>query len=159
MPGTIRCISLWQPWASLVALGAKTIETRHWPTSYRGPIAVHAAKTTRGVGRIGDVLALGDFEVERDRSGLLLRGPSLAWPYRLPLGAVVAVGRLDAVDVMDEAVIRAVPEAERPYGHYAYGRFAWRLADVRPLRQPVEVTGRQGLFDVPLAALPEEVRP
>jgi hypothetical protein len=40
----MRAISLHQPWASAVALGAKTIETRHWPTDYRGPIAIHAAK-------------------------------------------------------------------------------------------------------------------
>jgi hypothetical protein len=42
---TIKAISLWQPWASLMALGLKRHETRHWPTAYRGPIAIHAAKT------------------------------------------------------------------------------------------------------------------
>jgi hypothetical protein len=40
----MKAISLWQPWATLVAIGAKTIETRGWSTSYRGPIAIHAAK-------------------------------------------------------------------------------------------------------------------
>ena len=35
---------MWQPWASLIAIGAKQIETRHWPTKYRGPIAIHTAK-------------------------------------------------------------------------------------------------------------------
>jgi hypothetical protein len=38
-----RVLSLWQPWASLVALGVKTIETRSWSTKYRGPLAIHAA--------------------------------------------------------------------------------------------------------------------
>ena len=42
--GLIPCLSLWQPWASLIAIGAKHIETRHWKTDYRGPIAIHAAK-------------------------------------------------------------------------------------------------------------------
>lgn len=36
-------LTLWQPWASLIALGAKTIETRGWSTSHRGRIAIHAA--------------------------------------------------------------------------------------------------------------------
>lgn len=40
----MKAISLWQPWATLIATGAKQIETRSWATSYRGPIAIHAAK-------------------------------------------------------------------------------------------------------------------
>ena len=40
----MRAISLWQPWASAIAVGAKRVETRHWSTPYRGPLAIHAAK-------------------------------------------------------------------------------------------------------------------
>ncbi len=36
----MKAISLHQPWASLIADGFKTIETRHWPTSYRGPLLI-----------------------------------------------------------------------------------------------------------------------
>lgn len=39
----IRTLTLWQPWASLVALGVKTIETRSWSTRHRGPLYIHAA--------------------------------------------------------------------------------------------------------------------
>ena len=42
--GTMKAISLWQPWASAVARRAKFNETRHWATSYRGTLAIHAAK-------------------------------------------------------------------------------------------------------------------
>lgn len=40
----MKAITLWQPWASLIAIGAKKYETRSWKTNYRGPIAIHAAK-------------------------------------------------------------------------------------------------------------------
>lgn len=40
----MKAITLWQLWASLLACGAKKYETRSWATSYRGPIAIHAAK-------------------------------------------------------------------------------------------------------------------
>ena len=40
----MKALTLWQPWASLIAVGAKTIETRSWSTKYRGPLAIHAAK-------------------------------------------------------------------------------------------------------------------
>lgn len=39
----MKAITLWQPWASLLACGAKQYETRSWATNYRGPIAIHAA--------------------------------------------------------------------------------------------------------------------
>lgn len=41
----MKVLTLHQPWASLVALGVKTIETRSWSTQYRGPLAIHAAAT------------------------------------------------------------------------------------------------------------------
>ena len=40
------CISLWQPYASLIACGAKPFETRHWaaPARFIGQrVAIHAA--------------------------------------------------------------------------------------------------------------------
>lgn len=39
----MKALTLWQPWASLVALGEKKIETRTWSTTYRGTLAIHAS--------------------------------------------------------------------------------------------------------------------
>jgi hypothetical protein len=41
----MKALSLWQPWATLIALKKKQIETRSWRTTYRGPLAIHAAKS------------------------------------------------------------------------------------------------------------------
>ena len=40
----MKAITIWQPWGSAIAIEAKGYETRGWATSYRGPIAIHAAK-------------------------------------------------------------------------------------------------------------------
>lgn len=40
----LRCITLHQPYASLVARRLKRFETRSWKTSYRGPLAIHAGQ-------------------------------------------------------------------------------------------------------------------
>lgn len=40
----IKAISIKQPWANLIASGKKTIETRTWKTSYRGPILIVSSK-------------------------------------------------------------------------------------------------------------------
>ena len=40
----MKLLSLWEPWATLMAIGAKKIETRSWATSYRGWLAIQASK-------------------------------------------------------------------------------------------------------------------
>jgi hypothetical protein len=42
---TIKCLSVKQPWASLIVHGIKTIENRRWPCKHRGPLLIHAGKT------------------------------------------------------------------------------------------------------------------
>src|ERR1700733_9891559 len=43
----MKCISVWQPRASMIADGKKDFGYRSWPTKYRGPLLIHASKTTR----------------------------------------------------------------------------------------------------------------
>ena len=44
---TLKAISLWQPWASLIPLGLKHYETRSWKTNYRGKLLIcSTAKST-----------------------------------------------------------------------------------------------------------------
>lgn len=40
----IKAISLHQPWASMIAQGVKTIETRLWYTPYRGELLIVSTK-------------------------------------------------------------------------------------------------------------------
>ena len=40
----MKAVSIKQPWANLIADGQKTIETRTWPTKYRGPLLIVSSK-------------------------------------------------------------------------------------------------------------------
>jgi len=40
----MKAISVKQPWASMIARGEKTIETRTWTTKYRGPLLICSSK-------------------------------------------------------------------------------------------------------------------
>ena len=44
---TIRAITLHQPWASAIALGMKSYETRSWDCDTPGPVAIHAGKSVK----------------------------------------------------------------------------------------------------------------
>ncbi|MFL0196977.1 ASCH domain-containing protein [Clostridium sp. WILCCON 0269] len=41
----MKTLTLIQPWASLIALGEKKIETRSWRTNYHGELFIHAGKS------------------------------------------------------------------------------------------------------------------
>jgi hypothetical protein len=131
----VKALSLWQPWASLIAYEHKRVETRDWGTNYRGPLLIHAAKRwTREERDAADQLwpAVGRSEVE--------------WP--LPLGAVVAVARLAKCMRMTHGLIAETPAQEIAMGCWIPGRWAWYLTDVRRIQPAVPLRGRQGLFDV-----------
>ena len=128
----MKALTLTQPWASLVALGHKRVETRSWATNYRGPLAIHAAK--------GFPASARDFASEERALGRL--------PERLPLGAIVAVAVVTDVG-RTEHISPVISALERHLGDYTPGRYAWMLRNIRPLPEPVPLMGRLGLFHVP----------
>lgn len=133
----IRAISLWQPWATLIALGHKRYETRSWGTAYRGPLAIHAAKRPMGPDGRGLLVELDE-----------IHGISID-PRALPFGAIVAVGRLADCRQMSIDMCRSIWSAAGPefaVGGWAPGRWAWRLEDIRALPEPSPFRGAQGLF-------------
>lgn len=144
----MKCISLYQPWATLVAVGAKKIETRSWATTYRGPLAIHAGRTwTKELFDLSrrppfrDVLESGD--------GILrLVAGSAAYHWRdwLPLGKIVAV--VDLVDCRHISEHNAPPNPEMGFGDYTPGRWMWKLENVRRLEKPVPIRGRQRIFNI-----------
>jgi hypothetical protein len=54
----MKALSVRQPWASMIARGEKTIECRSWPTKYRGPLLICAAKKPYGSEPVGVAVAV-----------------------------------------------------------------------------------------------------
>jgi hypothetical protein len=40
----MKALTVLQPWAQLLILGAKRYETRSWKTKHRGPLLIHAGR-------------------------------------------------------------------------------------------------------------------
>ena len=151
----MKALTIRQPWASLIALGIKQVETRSWDTAYRGPLAIHASKSIPL--RIGRHATYGQYDLERDHAGLLLRGPDLAWPYRLPTGAVVAVVNLFQTCPTSSPEHRP-SDLERSLGWHGPGWFAWSLSSVSPLVSPITALGSRCLWNwTPPAGIAEQL--
>lgn len=129
----VKAASLWQPWASAIPLGLKRIETRHWKTNHRGPLAIHAAKRWTSGQRA-------------DWDRFKQHDPIIGLP--LTFGQVIAVCNL--IDIVPtEVLINFIGPTEERYGFYHPGRYGWLLADIQPLQRPFAYRGGQGIFNVP----------
>jgi hypothetical protein len=132
----MKVLSLTQPWATAVALGLKRWETRSWPTSFRGEVAIHAAKAFPKWAK--------EFAAETMK-GSNLKHLSMG----VPLGKIVCVCYLSACCKTRSLVLsEAISEQEQAWGDYAEGRFAFELRDVRELRVPVPAKGALGFWNV-----------
>ena len=133
----MKFLTLYQPWASLIACGAKQIETRSWATSYRGWLGICAAKMFPLPAR---------FLCGREPfTGTLIRA-GYGDPRDLPLGAVLVIVNLTCILTVTRALLANLSEEERAFGNYALGRRAWCSADTVRLPRPILCRGRQGLW-------------
>ena len=143
----MKAISLTQPWASLVAVGAKRIETRSWrPSSAVGEeIAIHASK-----GFPLDCRQLCE-------QTLFARSLKRSW-MQLPVGSVVAVARVVSFDTTERLLASGeLTPLEEAFGNYGPHRFGWRFEDIRPLSTPIECRGALGIWFLP-EAVEQQVR-
>lgn len=116
----MKALTLWQPWASLIADGRKLIETRPRPWYHTGPIAIHAG-------------------LHVDRAACLLFGYD---PDHIPRGVVLAVAdKYGCVQFPNPAT---PPD---PYGNFDAGRYGYLLRNVRRLALPNRAKGKQGFWD------------
>ena len=135
----MKCLTIRQPWATLIALGEKQIETRSWRTAYRGELAIHAGmQVNKAICRT------------EPYQSLLARYGYTA--DNLPTGKIIAVSRLaDCCEVTPELAKQGWPGCnEYVFGNYAEGRYAWKLEEVVPLAHPIPAKGRLGFWEYPV---------
>lgn len=121
----MRALTIQQPWAWAIAKGFKTIENRSWRPRLIEPgdvFAVHAAAAAPDA---------EDIEWLTGQVGR--RGKVPDW---FDCSCVVAL-------------VRFVGTTESSRSPWFSGPIGWELADAQRLRDPVECTGRLGLWELP----------
>lgn len=155
----MKALTIWQPWASLIVIGAKPYEFRSWkpPQWLIGQrIAIHAAARKVMPGEVADLAQR--LELHRQGRGDLVPHPCLrpatTRPFlellqrghQLPRSAILAtamVGEPKRGDEIAQEFGQPVLEDETPEGF----NWGWPLTDVRPLTPPYPTPGQQGLWD------------
>ena len=134
----MKCLSVRQPWAAWILLGAKDVENRTWSTRHRGPLLIHA-------GGMKDPWVTGhllDLPREARRPAQLM---SEYLRVKDPMGFMVAHARsaiLGQVELVDCRCGCASP-------WYEAGAIGWVLAEPVIFSEPIPYRGRLGLMNVP----------
>ncbi len=118
----MKCLTLIQPFASLIVDLRKLIETRSWATKYRGLIGIHAGAKI-------DKVACAAFGYHVPE---------------VPTSAVLGIGII--IDCVQFPSLLAPPDR---YGDFTPGRFGW-IFDKKSIHRfvkPIPAKGALGLWN------------
>ena len=135
----MKALTLHQPWASLIADGRKTIETRAWSLKRAlvgERIAIHAGKKIDGA------------HADKWYAG-----------HPVPVGAILCTARIDGFGCVKRSEagwatlawwygreeLDRLPIDE--FGDFSPGRYLWKLAEVEAVVPIARISGRQRLWD------------
>ncbi|WP_110955740.1 ASCH domain-containing protein [Anaerosinus massiliensis] len=161
----MKAITILEPWASLIACGAKKIETRSWRTHYRGKIAIHAAKSLKAWhmnlaweepifsalkehGYV-ETSAEGNTCISYEGLGCVIAIADLVDCARVTCRANLKIGNQEVGKaILENDMI--VTGKELAFGDFTYNRYAWKLDNVQPIT-PIAAKGQQRLWnwDIP----------
>ena len=139
-----KALTIIQPWATLIAVAAKKIETRSWKTNYRGEIYIHAGK------KIDRDFCYQDIS----KKVLNMHGYTTE---NLPTGVIIAKAKLvDCAKVVASKEGSAILEGDKQYivgnyefyfGNYEVGRYGWILQDIE-LINPIPAKGQLSIWNL-----------
>lgn len=152
----MKGLSLYNPHAQLVRIGAKKWETRPTRIHYRGAIAIQATATMPAAfaAHLDDPVFVGALLP----AGMRLDQLDFPLARRKALATFVYSCIVAVVEITDCISTRAWldqfegnPEMreEFAFGNYGLERFAWKMENLRTLAKPVPCPGAQGQWNVP----------
>lgn len=140
----MKVLSVRQPWAWAIIHGGKDIENRNWKTNYRGPLAIHA-------GQSFDFTAEELRNVLRGEYGNGLREMIHKFQQDDDIRGAI-IGTVNLIDCIPSYACKSPWKAGDDPDY-----FCWKLASPRPLREPIKVAGKLGIFEVPGVITPSHL--
>lgn len=126
--GLVKALTLQQPWATLIAIGDKEIETRKWhPKEDPGRLVICSSKKPLTGPAHERLLASQPFAE-------CLAG------RETPRSAMLAVATLARCERTEMLHIPEMGWPEVAFGDYSPGRWAWFLEDVVALPEPIPLS-------------------
>lgn len=137
----MKCISLLQPWAGLLALGIKGFETRSWNTKHRGVVAIHASARMPMEGRallneLHKLMPMKGFNHGHLRNICMTTG--------------CVLGEVEIIDTFSTdipwIVNSKINNIEKLMGDYSAGRYFWQCENPVLYTHPIPAKGALSLW-------------
>lgn len=129
----MKVLSLTEPFATLIKVKKKLVETRSWKTSYRGELYIHASSTKISKNWKNNNELMG-----------LVENSSLNY------GNIICKCNLvDCVYMTKEYVENMKKNHYQEYicGIYEEGRYAWIIENVEVLDKPIKAKGHLSIWN------------
>lgn len=158
----MKAITIWQPWATLIMIGAKPHEFRGYaaPRFVRNQrIVIHAGARSVRPAEVEDLIrridaeALGTGAIEErtcldlDKAGELLMRVRAAFKCRL-LPLSMALGTAVLGEPVQSCDLFKMNVADSDRGAF---NWAWPLTDIQHFEPPIPMRGAQGFWNAPEA--------
>lgn len=145
----MKAITLWQPWASLLACGVIEYETRSWSTKYCGPMAIHAAASEPK-----------NFVYQMSSTINSILGADNTIDY--PRGAIIATANLIACHEIKEDNLGnigfwrsnngiwefySISKQQASLSDWQPGQYAWEFINMKMLDNPIPAKGAQRIWN------------
>lgn len=122
----MKCLTIKQPWASLIINGYKNYEFRSWKTKYRGKILIHAGMS-----------------LEKATA-------SKVKEYNLEYIKGAIIGEAEIVDciLVDKNFDNSLKKENGiVYESNHVGLYAWKLENIKKYKEPIYVKGKLSLWE------------
>lgn len=127
----MKVLTIREPWASLIGAHIKLIETRSWPTKYRGELYIHAGLAP---------LPKKDVRIKLLDNSII---------NDLHFGTIFLKCNLsNCIQITKEFATKVKQESPQNYlwGDYTEGRYAWILTDVQYI-EPIKAKGHLSIWN------------
>ncbi len=149
----MKVITLMQPWATLVVIGAKNIETRSWNTKYRGDILIHASSkkpSNELMEYMGHWLSVAGYSKHPEVYGAIIGKVELLETEKTESILFDASHGHNKYNLTDQ---------EKAFGDYCPGRYGWILGGNEKFKFPIFIKGMLGLWNFPMTNSAKEIPP
>lgn len=156
----MKALTIWQPWASLIMIGAKPYEFRRWDFRQRQPrlvdqsIVIHAGARPVRIAEVKDIVERIDdglSSIVRDKAMPLLERILAAHKGQGVVPLACGLGTATIGTPISVAALFDSPADSDRIDHHMFG---WPLTEIQPFEELFEVRGMQGFWEWPFGGRP-----
>mmetsp|Transcript_9849 Transcript_9849/g.12855 ORF Transcript_9849/g.12855 Transcript_9849/m.12855 type:complete len:164 (+) Transcript_9849:168-659(+) len=139
------CLTMHQPWASLLVYGIKRVEGRSWPTDHRGRLWIHAASKQPTTEEISEVEEQYRFIYNN------VEGVEVEFPQSYPTSCLL--GCVDVVGCASQNVIQQSPDVSEGIKMESGSEYGFLCENPQSLILPFQLSGQHKLWKLDSSSL------